>query len=291
MISKYEIFCKVIELGSFTKAAENLGYSQSSVSQIVKNLENELGAVLIERKKDGITLTRDGEAFYPYIESILSAECALSEKKRELNGLTNSIITIGTFTGISRTILPALMKQFQDLYPTVSFVLQQGEYTSIAEWIKNGTVDFGFVNQNAVLNVETKPLYEEQMMAVASTDHYFANKKAVSLSEIAKEPFILLDEGEYSVPLMAFSEYSLTPNINYKVYDDYTILAMVRQKLGVSMIYERVLQGFEQGLAIRPIKERPGRTIALAYKNLKTMSHSAGKFAEFIIQNFDSQPR
>lgn len=291
MISKYEIFCKVIELGSFTKAAENLGYSQSSVSQIVKNLENELGAVLIERKKDGITLTRDGEAFYPYIESILSAECALSEKKRELNGLTNSIITIGTFTGISRTILPALMKQFQDLYPTVSFVLQQGEYTSIAEWIKNGTVDFGFVNENAVLNVETKPLYEEQMMAVASTDHYFANKKAVSLSEIAKEPFILLDEGEYSVPLKAFSEYSLTPNINYKVYDDYTILAMVRQKLGVSMIYERVLQGFEQGLAIRPIKEHPGRTIALAYKNLKTMSHSAGKFAEFIIQNFNNQPR
>lgn len=285
MISRYEIFCKVIETGSFTRAAEELGYTQSSVSQTVKNLENELGAILIERKKDGIALTSDGKNFYPYIDSIAAAERALDEKRRELNGLTNSVITIGTFTGVSRTVLPSLMKSFQDIYPTVSFVLQQGEYTGISEWIQSGRVDFGFINQSAAKGIKTEPLYEEQMLAVAPQNHPFAARESVSLSEIAEEPFILLDEGEHSVPLTAFAQNSLKPNISYKVTDDYTILAMVRQRLGVSMIYERVLQGYEQGLTIKRIDEQPKRVIALAYKNRDALPLAASKFVDFIIKN------
>lgn len=285
MISRYEIFCKVIETGSFTRAAEELGYTQSSVSQTVKNLENELGAILIERKKDGIALTSDGKNFYPYIDSIAAAERALDEKRRELNGLTNSVITIGTFTGVSRTVLPSLMKSFQDIYPTVSFVLQQGEYTGISEWIQSGRVDFGFINQSAAKGIKTEPLYEEQMLAVTPQNHPFAARESVSLSEIAEEPFILLDEGEHSVPLTAFAQNSLKPNISYKVTDDYTILAMVRQRLGVSMIYERVLQGYEQGLTIKHIDEQPKRVIALAYKNRDVLPLAASKFVDFIIKN------
>lgn len=285
MISRYEIFCKVIETSSFTRTAEELGYTQSSVSQTVKNLENELGAILIERKKDGIALTSDGKIFYPYIDSIAAAERALDEKRRELNGLTNSVITIGTFTGVSRTVLPSLMKSFQDIYPTVSFVLQQGEYTGISEWIQSGRVDFGFINQSAAKGIKTEPLYEEQMLAVAPQNHPFAARESVSLSEIAEEPFILLDEGEHSVPLTAFAQNSLNPNISYKVTDDYTILAMVRQRLGVSMIYERVLQGYEQGLTIKRIDEQPKRVIALAYKNRDVLPLAASKFVDFIIKN------
>lgn len=287
MISRYEIFCMVVETGSFTRAAEGLGYSQSSVSQTVKNLENELGTVLIERKKDGISLTNDGRFFYPYIEAICAAERALEEKRRELNGLTNSVITIGTFTGISRTILPGLMKSFQDIYPTVSFVLQQGEYTGITERIQGGKVDFGFINSDAVRGVEVLPLYDEQMLVVAPEKHPFAARESIPLSEIADEPFILLDEGEQSVPLAAFSQSGLTPNISYKVTDDYTILEMVRQRLGVSMIYERVLRGFGQGLTIREIDEKPKRTIALAYKNRDSLPLSATKFINFILKNIN----
>lgn len=287
MISRYEIFCRVIETGSFTRAAEGLGYSQSSISQTVKNLENELGTVLIERKKDGISLTSDGRFFYPYIESIFAAERALEEKRRELNGLTNSVITIGTFTGISRTILPSLMKSFQDIYPSVSFVLQQGEYTGITEWIQSGRVDFGFINSDAVRGVEVLPLYDEQMLVVAPEKHPFATRESIPLSEIADEPFILLDEGAQSVPLAAFSQSGLTPNISYKVTDDYTILEMVRQRLGVSMIYERVLRGFGQGLTIRKIDEQPKRTIALAYKNRDSLPLSSTRFINFILKNIN----
>ncbi|QNL44765.1 LysR family transcriptional regulator [Oscillibacter hominis] len=284
MISRYGVFCKVVELSSFTKAAELLGYSQSSVSQTVRVLEQEIGVTLIERRKDGVRLTPDGAQYYPYLLAIHTAEKALVEKQGEMAGLKNSTITIGTFTSISRTLLPSLMNSFQQRYPAATFVLRQGDYTSIGKWIREGSVDFGFVNQDAVDGVELSVLYEDEMMAVLPPGHPLVKQRAISLGELAAEPFILLDEGEYSVPLAAFARQRLTPRVKYKVYDDYTILAMVRQGLGVSLVYQRVVEGFEQGLEIRPVRETPKRIVALAWKNRKTMPYAARQFADFILR-------
>ena len=82
MISRYEIFCKVMENGSFTKTAEELGYSQSAVSQAVRTLEQETETVLIDRKKDGIGLTADGEQYLPYFQQIYQAEKNLERRRR-----------------------------------------------------------------------------------------------------------------------------------------------------------------------------------------------------------------
>lgn len=86
MQSKYGIFCEVIEKGSFTKAARQMGYTQSAVSQTIKSLERELGTVLIERRKDGIALSADGRAFFPYFQDIYNGEKALEQKRREMEG-------------------------------------------------------------------------------------------------------------------------------------------------------------------------------------------------------------
>ena len=232
MISRYGIFCKVIELASFSKVARKIGYSQSAVSQTIKSLEKELGVILIDRKKDGITLTSDGKEFLPYLEAIYSAECALEQKHKEITGLENSIIRLGTFTSVSRNILPQLMKQFKKIYPNVNFILKQGEYTSIQKWVQTNSVDFGFVNSNAVSGIDVEVLYEDEMLAVLPPNHPLAQNEMISLAQLAKEPFILLDEGDYSVIMNAFQKLHLSPQIEYEVYDDYSILAMVRQGTG-----------------------------------------------------------
>lgn len=154
MISRYGIFNKVIETGSFTKVARLIGYSQSAVSQTIKSLEQELGTILVDRKKDGIILTDDGKEFFPYIQAIYTAEVALKQKQKEMQGLEHSVIRIGTFTSVSRNILPHLMKSFKINYPTVNFVLKQGEYTSIKKWIQSGEIDFGFVNSDMISGID-----------------------------------------------------------------------------------------------------------------------------------------
>lgn len=288
MISRYGIFCKVIELTSFSKVARKIGYSQSAVSQTIKSLEKELGVILIDRKKDGITLTSDGKEFLPYLEAIYSAECALEQKHKEITGLENSIIRLGTFTSVSRNILPQLMKQFKKIYPNVNFILKQGEYTSIQKWVQTNSVDFGFVNSNAVSGIDVEVLYEDEMLAVLPPNHPLAQNEIISLAQLAKEPFILLDEGDYSVIMNAFQKLNLSPQIEYEVYDDYSILAMVRQGLGVSAMYGLVLNGLEKGLQIRPIREKPTRPVALAWQNKNTMSLASRRFMEFI-QKFFAQ--
>ena len=284
MISKSGVFCTVVELGSFTRAAERLGYSQSAVSQTIRNLEQELGSTLLDRRKDGIRLTADGEQYLPYLRAIYAAELALEQKHEEMSGLDNAVIRIGTFTSVSSRILPPLLKTFKDRYPSVTFVLREGKYTSIGKWIKDGYIDFGFVNTDAVSGVETRTLYEDEMMVLLPQWHPLAERDVISLRDLEREPFILMDEGDYSVAATAFQRAGVPMNVAYEVYDNFTILSLVRQGMGVSMIYENALVGDREGVVIRPVAERPKRTVALAWKNWDTLPYAARSFVEYILR-------
>lgn len=86
MASRYQIVCMVVDRGSLKGAADELGYTQSAVSQAVKALERELGTTIIERGKQGVSLTRDGKQYLPYLRQIVTAEAELEGKRQELLG-------------------------------------------------------------------------------------------------------------------------------------------------------------------------------------------------------------
>jgi len=127
---RYEAFVKITENGSFTKTAEDLGYTQSAVSQMIKNLEEELDTSLVIRSRKGVTLTPDGEEFLPYIKNVYNAHRELIEKRNEMRGLESGIIRMGTFSSVSSNWLPGLIKKFKETYPSVHFDIKQGEYTN-----------------------------------------------------------------------------------------------------------------------------------------------------------------
>ena len=93
----------------------------------------------------------------------------------------------------------------------------------------------------------------------------------------------MLDEGDFSVVRRAFEAESLTPDVRYVVYDDYTILSMVQLGLGISMLYERVARGFEEQVALVPLHNAPKRRVALAWKSRDTLSYAARSFADFLL--------
>lgn len=281
-MNRYQVFLKVAETKSFTRAAQALDYTQSAVSQMVHTLEEELGCTLLSRAKSGVSLTADGMEYLPYIRSICNACQELERKKSEMKGLENSVIRIGTFTSVSRNWLPHLMKRFKERYPTVQFVLLQGDYTNISQWIQEGSVDFGFVSPMAVSGLHLTELYQDEMMAALSLGHPLAGNATLTLAQLAREPLILLDEGAHSVPLEAFSQSGLTPDIQYRVYDDYSVISMIEQGLGISILYRTVLQNTAQALEIRPISPAITRTVALACQDRRALSAASRAFIEFI---------
>ena len=105
------------------------------------------------------------------------------------------------------------------------------------------------------------------------------------MEELAGEPFILLDEGEQNSVRKQFEARGMSLREEYSVYDDYTIMAMVRQKLGVSALFANVLKGYETGLALRPFAEDAKRSIALAWKDRTVMPLSAGRFMESFLKD------
>lgn len=284
-ISRYQIFCRIIENASFTRTAEQLHYSQSAVSQSVKALERELGVTLVLRAKDGVRLTADGEQFCPFIQQIAAAEDALNRKQREMQGLLRQTISIGCFSSVGRHILPPAIERFKQQYPTVHFELKQGDYSDIRRWVLEDQVDLGFIDADVAEGLDHEVLYEEPMMAVIPPDHRLAQKPVLSMCELTGEPFILLDEGDRNSVRKQFEKADLTLQAEYSVYDDYTIMSMVRQKLGVSALFANVLKDYESGLAIRPFAEEPKRSIALAWKDMTVMPLAARRFAESFLKD------
>ena len=287
-MTRYDAFMKIIETGNFTRAAEELGYTQSAISQMIHSLEEELSTSLIIRSRKGITLTPDGEEFLPYIQNIYHAHCELLEKKKEMQGLQSGLIRIGSFTSISCNWLPGLMKDFKELYPSVHFDIKQGEYTNISNWIKEGSVDFGFVNPDAVAELNVVPLKSDELLAVLPPEHPLCNWEKIELKELESEPFILLDEGDFNEPLDYFRQNDITPNIQYRVTDDYTIMSMVEKGLGISILPELVLSRHHQKIVTKPINPPVVRILALAYKNKSVLPIASRYFIDFILEHFRS---
>lgn len=285
-MNSYYAFIKAIETGSFTKAAEELGYTQSAISQMVQSLEEELSTTLILRSRTGITLTPDGEEFLPFIKNICNSHRELLEKKKEMEGLQSGLIRIGTFSSVSCNWLPGLMKDFKKQYPSVHFELHQGGYTSISSWIKEGTVDFGFVNPEAVSKLTTIPLQEDEMLAVLPKEHPLSTHDIVSLKDLTKEPYILLDEVGLSEPLTVFQQNNFEPNIQFRVYDDYAIMSMIEKGLGISILPKLVLSRCSYNIVTKAISPPVVRTISLAYKDKKVLPIASRYFIDFIIDRY-----
>ncbi|UTI41027.1 LysR family transcriptional regulator [Niallia sp. RD1] len=286
-MNTYHAFMKVIETGNFTKAAEELGYTQSAISQMVNSLEKELSTTLVLRSRTGITLTPDGEEFLPYIRNISNSHVELLEKQNEMMGLQSGLIRIGTFSSVACHWLPNWIKDFKNKYPSVSFNIYQGEYTVISNWIKEGFVDFGFVNPAAVSKLTTIPLNEDEMLAVVPKSHRLASKNKVSLKELTDEPFILLDEGEINEALTIFKQNFIEPNIQFRVHDDYAIMSMVEQGLGISILPKLVLDRCPYNILTKPISPFVARTISLAYKDKRVLPIASRYFIDFILERFN----
>ena len=287
-MNRYIALQKIIELGGFTKAAEALGFTQSSVSQMISSLEDELGIKLLNRSRTGVKLTIEGAELYPFIERSIFSYRAMLEKSNEIKGLETGIIRVGTVSSVTCHWMPRLISEFQKIYPNVQFTFHQGDYTSITEWIKTGEVDFGFINPLAAKDLKTVKIKTGRMLAVLSKNHKLANNEVINLSEIAAEPYILLEEGHYSEPMEAFCKAGLKPNIKYTIHDDYAIMTMVEAGLGVSILAELVLCRTNYNIVCVPTNPAIYRTLAIAYKDKDSLPIASRYFIEYIRKNADS---
>ena len=132
-IERYSFFLQVVEDGNLTRAAQNMGYTQSGVSHILKSLETEIGFPLFVRTKQGVHLTRNAELLLPLVHTLLSANENLSQTIHDVCGVNSGSLVIASFASISIHWLPQIIRRFREMYPGITISLMEGGTDEIVE--------------------------------------------------------------------------------------------------------------------------------------------------------------
>ena len=283
--SKYTIFAKAVELGSLTGAAQALGCTQSGVSHAVNALEEELGFPLLIRSRSGVRLTPDGERVFPAIQNIRDALKELGRQAAAVRGLDAGTLRVGAFTSVAVHWLPGIIKAFETEHPRVEFSLVNGDYHDVAEAFLHERIDLGFVTlPSAPPNCRCVPLMEDRLLVILPKDHPLNGLSQFPLSAIPGEPFISLLESSNHDVRQALEQAGVRANVKFTTKDDYAIIAMVGQGLGISIMPELLLQGNDKGVCAIPLENNPKRIIGLAVANASENDPCVQRFAAHIRQ-------
>ena len=232
-------FCKIAQFKSFSKAAKELGYAQSTITMQIQLLEQELQTKLFERIGREIKLTLKGEIFLEYADKIIS----LSNEAKEAISDTEvpkGTLRIGTVESLCTMKLTELLEKFHMKYPEVEIVIKLGMCSDLRNMIKNNTVDLVFILDGAIYDPDLISLlsYEEPMAILASPANKLSNKKNLTIRDIAGEPLILTEKGcSYRNAFEEmFYKAGLQPRASLEVGSLDTIKTFAMGNLGVTLL-------------------------------------------------------
>lgn len=188
---KYLAFVKTVETGSFTRAAQELDYAQSSISKMVSDLETEWGMTLMERSKKGVCLTSAGEQILPFLRKGLQDHQKLEGQICRMNGLETGVVRIGTFASVAINWLPNLFAALQLDYPGIEYEMLLGDYEEVEHWIDEGRVDCGFLRLPTLPKFDTILLKQDEYKVVLPSDHALAKKETVAAEDLNGLPFFI----------------------------------------------------------------------------------------------------
>lgn len=195
-IKRLEIFGVVAQEGSVTRAAEKLFTSQPAVSMQIKLLETETGIKLFERAGRAVRLTREGQLLYASALKIQQGLKEADEIVSDIRGLKTGFVHIGASTTPGIYLLPEVIGQFKKKHPQVQVRLLVANTEAIFTKIQRGEVHVGFVGTEDIPESMTaEGFVHDHIIPVLPHGHALLKKKTLSMRALAKEPFILREEG------------------------------------------------------------------------------------------------
>ncbi len=281
-LQKYQAFITTADCGSFTKAAEILGYAQSSISKMVADLESEWNVVLLERSRAGVQPTSDGLAMLPFARDLLSSYRKVQEQAAALSGVTTGFIRIGTFSSVAEHWLPPIVKKFQSDYPGVRYEFLLGDYSEIEQWLFDGRIDCGFLRLPTRPDYDTVSLEKDEYVVILPVGHPLSEKSRIHPQDLNGLPFMLLERGGKTEVSELLEQHRIKPDVRFTTWDDYAILSMVESGLGAAVLPRLILRRIPYHVEIRSFTEPFYREIGLAVKSENSCSATVKRFVQYL---------
>lgn len=247
-LRRLEIFAKVAELGSFSRAAEALFLTQPTVSEHVRALEEEVGAQLLDRLGRGAVPTRAGQLLLPYARRMLALAREAQQAVDQFQGRMSGELVVGGSTIPGEYVLPALIGPFKAKYPDISISLLIGSSRQVSDWVTEGRVEVGVVGaRSGDRALEFRELMADELVVVVPGEHPWVGRQAVTLDEVRAEPLVVRERGSGSRAAVerALGEAGLDLSafrVVGEIGSTQAVKQAVRAGLGISLISKRAVE-------------------------------------------------
>lgn len=279
--SRYRAFIKAVDLGSFSKAAKELAYTPSGVSQLISALEKDVGFSVLERTRSGVKPTENGKRILPIARAIIQEEDRLFQMSAELKGLSVDSVTIGSYPSVACHWLPKVLKAFREQFPNIEIRVMEGIHQEISEWLDNKEVDFGFMSYDPRTTYDWIPLAHDPMIAVLPANHPLANEKCYPLKECSNEDFIMPGKGQDIDTLGVLSRHDLHPRIAYETIETAATLGMIEAGMGITITNSLSAEKYDFKVSKVPIEPSEAILVGIAIPDKNTCAPAARHFIEF----------
>lgn len=276
-------FVAASESGSFSAAAELLGYTPSGVSQLVSALENELGVSLLSRSKRGVALTPSGESLLPVAREMLRQEQRLREQAAELKGLAMGSVTIATYASIARRWLPEVIRAFRADYPQIRIDVVEGIWQELHQMVGERRADMAFMSYAEPMPYDWVELTKDPMLAILPRDHPLAGAERYPLERCREETFIMPAKGRDVDIVEMLKRAGIELQIKVSTLENLSALAMIEQGLGMSIMNDIITQRWECDVVKLPLDPPQEVTLGVAVPDLAHLAPAAKRFLDYAV--------
>jgi DNA-binding transcriptional LysR family regulator len=247
-LRRLEIFVRVAEFGSFSRAAEALFLTQPTVSEHVRALEDELGVQLLDRLGRGAAPTPAGQLLLGYARKLLALAGEAQQAVDQFQGRVSGELIVGGSSIPGEYVLPALIGAFRAKHPEIAVTLLIGDSRGVQEWVEAGRVEIGVVGVRPTgRSLESRQLMADELVVVVAPDHPWASRDSISVEDIRHEPLIVRERGSGSRDTLerALSAVGLdfgAFRIVGEMGSTQAIKQAIRAGFGVSLISRRAVE-------------------------------------------------
>lgn len=288
-------FVAVARCGQISAAATEIGLSQSAMTLAIADLEQAMGTPLLERGRQGVTLTLQGQGFLQHAESVLRMANEAARVPFRDRDLAGKLELAATYTVLGYFLLPALAR-FRELYPRIELSLEELPRQEIEARLITGQLEMGALllsNLEAPERLETRVLGRSRRQLWMAANHALAGCGSVSFEELATLPYILptVDEGDRNARRY-WDDAGLTPRKVIQTSSMEALREMVALNLGVTILSDMVFRPWSlDGRRIHTVPmdaHLPVMEVGLAWSSGTPLSPCAAALEQFLNRSFAS---
>jgi DNA-binding transcriptional LysR family regulator len=279
-IHQLQALVSIADSGSFTAAARQLKISQSSLSHAIAALEEELNISLLERSRQGACTTEAGLRILTHARQALSSLDSIRTEARNAAGLLFGRVRIGSIPSAVIEFLPKVIAHFSREHPQVEVILLEEpsqRMSQLLEWLRGNVIDVAIMEM-PVSELKVLPLLQDELCAIVARSSTLAKRRRLSIKELADQPFVISRYNSETLIRTAYARYQQSPCFRYEVQDLGTLVSLVREGLGISIVPRVAFPAVPDGVVLLPLRPSLKRDLAFVMSPKESLAPALSVF-------------